>query len=274
MKSMVKAVLLAGLTGVLVSFTVLATPIDVSITGSAPVHQWPGGIGVYDQDFQDMDYVGSFFEAGNPDNGLSPINITGANSIQVTWNAPAGYMYVVNPPPAAFQNNSLQFSMWVQFGQAGDAASLGSVISQSVSMNLVYGNPALFGGVTLENSPILAGADPAITADLNTIMGTGSSPFAFTSATVDATFSGTGLAPLLSPNADSDTPAAFFAVLFGLQNFGQLYPLSDPGPLFTLEPLPTEGSVPDSGSTLTLAGISFLGLVICRRKFLTSEKAA
>ena len=51
----------------------------------------------YGYAFADWNPIG-----GNGGAGQFPasINVAGVNSISVTWNAPAGYMYVVTPPPA------------------------------------------------------------------------------------------------------------------------------------------------------------------------------
>src|SRR5450432_3067710 len=54
------------------------------------------------------------------------VDITGINSIQVTWNAPSGYVYVVNPPPLALGALSLVFYL-----EYGGNSSLGRVSSST-----------------------------------------------------------------------------------------------------------------------------------------------
>lgn len=268
MKNVVKAAVVAGIFGVSAFFTVSATPLDITLTGTAPLHQWGGGADIYGQDFQYKDLV-----VNESYSGPSQLNLAGVNSIQVTWQAPAGYMYVVDPPPADFQNQSLEFNMSLIFGTVGQASSLGSVTSQNMFMNLVYGNPGLTGGVAINNQGP-PNTTPALSVSATTYMGPGSSAFAFTSLTIDATFSGTGVSQLLNPNeALDDGPSQFFAAFFGLSTiYGTYSGAPDPGQLFTLEPL-SSGSVPDNASTLTLAGMSILGLVVCGRKFGMKEAA-
>ena len=245
---------------VLPFISVFATPLDVSITGTTPPqHNWGTGYDVNFTDFQDEDIIQQ--GAGS----VSPINLDRVNSMQVTWNAPAGYMYVVNPPPADFQNNSLTLAFCLQYGKAGEASSLGSVTASSVFMNLVYGNPALYGGATINNNLPYESA-LALHAGVNVTPQTGA--FAFTSVTVDATFSGTGArGTMLYPNYLGDSPSAFFGILYGIQTiYGAPYNgPPDPGQLFSLEPLSTD-PVPDVSSTLNLAAWSGLGLLLLRRK--------
>lgn len=251
---MTKMVSLAATMAALPFISVFANPVDVSITATTPPqHYWGLGYDVYFTDFQDEDVI------QQSPGAVSPVNLGGANSLQVTWNAPAGYMYVVNPPPADFQNNSLTLAFCMQYGHAGQASSLGSVTAFSVSMNLVYGNPGLSGGAFINNLP----NESAITLDAGVNVTPQTTAFAFTSVTVDATFSGTGAyGTILDPNYLDDAPSAFFGILYGIPTiYGAPYDgPPNPGQLLTLEQVPDP--VPDMSSTLGLTVLSGLGLLL------------
>src|SRR5215472_11584030 len=171
---MIKAVLLMAALMPVTSISTFATTVDVSFTGDAPQHFWGTGRTIDGQDFQAEDII---FNG----NGGS-IDMSGANSLQITWNAPAGFMYVVNPPPANV--GPLELAFTAQYGAPGQASSLGSVTASSATMDLVFGHSPL--------APIvfLYGGAPQIAGGLNIgavgEVSPGSSPFAFRSITVDA----------------------------------------------------------------------------------------
>lgn len=262
---MIKVVLLTAALAPITSITLLATPVDVSFTGGAPQHYWGTGDSFGGEDLQYEDLI-------MPVNGGSAVDLSGANSIQVTWNAPAGYMYVVNPPPADITAiGPLTLAFTVQYGSPGQASSLGSVTAASIAMNLVYGSSPLGPNVSVYNSLPPDAAGLTIGAAGN--IASGSSAFAFRSITVNATFSGTGAAgTVLQANDFGDTTAGYFGVLIGLPTIfasDNWRGPGDPGQLLTLEPIPG-GSVPDQSSTLALAGFGLGGLMLFRRKLALS----
>lgn len=245
---MVKMVLLAGISGTLTSVSVFATPLDITLTGGSPYVEWGPG-SVYGNDVQYEDVI--------PGSEPGQINLAGVNSIQVTWQAPAGYMYVYTPAPADVAPLTLQFE--VAYGPEFSSSSLGSVTSQSMSVNTVYGSSPVGGPIiTTASNP-----DGALVIGARGQVGTGD-PFAFTSLTILANFSGTGSGTLdLDPY---DQISGYFGVLYGLPFVNEYSgSASDPGPLLTLEPLPT-ASTPDNSSTLSLAGIGFAGLFLFGRR--------
>jgi hypothetical protein len=230
---MIKSFLLAGICGAL-PISIRAVPLDITLTGTAPVNDTISG-------------------ASEP----ASINIDGVTSIQVTWNAPAGYMYVVNPPPADDGNAFLAFES--DYGLIPQTVSLGSVTASSVSVNTVFGTSPLGGGVALNNDLNLEGeANYAslITGATATITPT-TAPFGFTSITITGDFSGTG-ADVTLGRSDFSNSGPFGVLLFEGPE------VTDPGSLLTLEPL--GGSVPDAPSTVFLAGMSFAGFWLCGRK--------
>jgi hypothetical protein len=134
-------------------------------------------------------------------------------------------------------------------------------------MNLVYGNPdVLLDGGLLSSRGLNLGATVHVTSKTK--------PFAFTSLTVDATFSRAGASELLRPGFDNPMGAhAFLTVLHGDPTFFGIYNgRGNPSQLLTLEPLtgdPAPGDpVTDKSSTLALAGLSAVGLMLCRRKLI------
>lgn len=196
-------------------------------------------------------------------NGPSAINLAGVNSINVTWAAPAGYMYVVNPPPADIGSLGLEFE--VAYGSGGQAASLGLLTAFGASVKTVYGNPSFTGSDYLTPSfpdPQV----PGIVIEANAEDDAGTAPFAFTSVTVSLDFGGTGRNRTLGEN-DNEPPLYDSTGLFGLLlPYGSSYSgPPDPGQLLTLEPLPS-GAAPDMSSTLGLAGLGFGGLLFFGRR--------
>ncbi|HSY43267.1 MAG TPA: hypothetical protein VK811_05110 [Candidatus Acidoferrum sp.] len=194
------------------------------------------------------------------------INLAGVNSITVTWNAPAGYMYVVDPPPAGVVENEAALIFEAEYGSPGQASSLGSITASSFSINTVYGTAPL-GAQVLTSSP-----EVGLSFGVSGTVSASSAPFAFTSMTISADFSGIG-ASTLSPTGDGPPAAGLFAEYTGDFEIDGVAPDGtvlydvppDPGQLLTLEPLPT-GSVPDAPSTVILAGLSFAGFWLCGRK--------
>ena len=261
-----KTILLIGIWGVVTSVSVIASPLDITFTGSRPTHLWGTDFTfpLEGLDFQFEDVVSDISESPG-----TTINLAGVNSINVTWSAPAGYMYVVQPPPAAIGDMDLQFEATYGFGNA--AASLGSIISQSISVHTISGTSPLG---ELVNLNTVNGPDfPALDFDAGAFIAPGTSPFAFTSLTISADFSGTGADTTLDQTESISDISSFFGVLFGVNHiFGTPYTgAPDPGPLLTLQPVPVTqsgggGSVPDSSSTLSLAGLSFIGLWLVGRK--------
>jgi hypothetical protein len=184
-----------------------------------------------------------------PGNEPGQINMAGVNAVQVTWQAPADVGQL-----------NLQFEVAYGYG-ASQLGSLGSVTSQSMSVNTIYGTSPLVESVAVgTGSP-----HGALVISAGAPVGSGA-PFAFTSLTLLANFSGTGSGTLdLNP---SDQLSGYFGVLYGLFFVNQYSGPPDPGPLLTLEPIPG-GSVPDSTSTLSLAGLGFASLLLFGRKRLT-----
>jgi hypothetical protein len=233
------------------SIAVYSTQLDVTFTGDTPAVGWGAGFSLYDgQDFQYENYV----EVANYDN--IPNKLAGVTSMQMTWQAPAGYMYVINPPAV---DDGLTLALEASFGLTGQAAELGSVTSQSISVNTVYGTSPLSEHVLLD--PTQAPNAPALDFNVGTSITPSTKPFAFTSITVTANFSGAGSSASLTPNTDWNETSGFFGVIYGIPTFyGDPYNgPSYPGQLWTLEPLPT-GSVPDDSSTMSLAGLGLAGL--------------
>lgn len=261
----VKLVLLAGITGTLTSISVFAVPLNITFTGNGVVHDWGGGYTMY---------------VGNPDvatlqfadladfNGPPAINLAGVNSINVTWAAPAGYMYVVNPPPADIGSLGLEFE--VAYGAGGQASSLGSVTALNISANTVYGKPSFQGGENLP-PPFYDPQVPGLIVEAFARDESGTTPFAFTSVTLSLDFSKTGRNITLEAN-DNEPPLDDSTGLFGLL----VYPGStyngppDPGQLLTLEPLQT-ASTPDDSPTFGLAGLGFAGLLLLGRRLLPAN---
>lgn len=231
---------LAVAVGGLFPLSALAIPLDISFTGGTP--------------------EGNTISASEP----ASLNIDGVNSIQVTWNAPAGYMYVVSPPPAGDANMFLAFEL--DYGLIPQTTSLGSVTASSVSVNTIFGISPLGGGAGLNNDLTLEGYGyPSLLLGSTATITPNTAAFGFTSITVSADFSGTGADIPLGRNT-------FFAnsAPFGLL-FSEGPDVSDPGELLTLEPLPG-GSVPDAPSTFILAGMSFAGFWLCRRKLSSDNR--
>lgn len=261
----IKAVLLTAALAPMTSISILATPLDITITGTAPQHDWGDGSPISGADYQYEDLI--------PQNNTTPssINLAGVNSITVTWNAPAGYMYVVTPPPGSFSELSLDFA--IQYGQPGQARDLVPMGVPDLLENMVYGSPGVR-GVQINGGMITGRAgsgNPAgLSAGFNIAVIPGSQPFAFTSLGVTADFTGSAVG-ILESNDNGQGVAQFFAAYFGLQTtYGASYTgPGDPGQLLTLEPIPN-GSVPDKSSTLTLAGLGIGGLILCRRKMALS----
>ena len=258
-----KMILLAAITGTLSSVSIHAIPLDITFVGGAPVTgPWPGISALADPGFQDVIQV-----ANAPQ--VQTINLAGVNSITMTWSAPAGYMYVVNPPPAGLVHPSLYFETY--FGSTGQASSLGSITASSTSVHTVFGTSPLVLSIAPPNSTLPGG--PALGFAAVAEISANSAPFAFTTITISALFNGTGALQTLSKTA-FDVQSSFFADYsgdFALNGPGTYDIPPNPGPLLTLEPLPTEqpppiGSTPDSSSTLSLAGLGFVGLWLLGRK--------
>jgi VPDSG-CTERM motif len=258
----INVIFLAGLAGTFSSISVFAVPLDVTLIGGVPTHYWGGGVDLgLGAEWQDEDLV-------NVTSQSQPvINLAGVNSIQVTWQAPAGYMYVVNAPPSDVGNLNLQFE--ASYGFAGQASSLGSLTSSGFSINTIYGTSPLVGNAGLNNNTIEGGVGyPALDFLASTVVSSSTKPFAFNSLTITADFSGTGASGTTLDKTDWNQISGFFGVLYGIQVFyGAPYDgPPDPGQLLTLEPLPAGGSVPDVSPTLSLAGLGFAGLLLLRRK--------
>lgn len=257
----VKMAILAGAFGTLTSISTFAVPLDITLTGGSPSENYGESL-LLDPGFQNVALVANQSQ-------VSSINLAGVNSMSVTWAAPAGYMYVINPPPAGLAGNGDSIWFQAQYGNPGQASSLGSITSSSFSIHSVYG--------TSPFAPFAAGAEisntsqngPALTFGVFGGMSPSSEPFAFTSLTISAAFSGTGSDTTLNKTA-SDIYAEFFGSLtadFEKNGLGpnSYYIPPDPGLLFNLEPLPS-GSAPDASSTLSLAGLGFAGLFFVGRK--------
>ena len=256
--AMVKMALLAGITGTLTSISVFAIPLDITVAGGTVSHDWGENFTMNPAINETALQYADLADFNQP----STINLGGVNSINVTWNAPAGYMYVVNPPPADI--GTLFLYLGVSYGVGGQSSSLGSITGSSTSVNTVYGNPSFAGleFLGLSDDPDV----PGIVVEANTEEAPGSAPFAFTGVTVSTDFSKTGRSKTLEANAN-DPPLYNYVGLFGvLVLYSSPYKgPPDPGQLLTLQPLPT-GTTPDDCSTLSLAGLGFAGLVLFRRK--------
>lgn len=245
-----------------ISIRGFASTLDISLTADAPpVHHWPGDVSLYEtSDFQFEDQISQVGTIG----WQPTINLAGINSISVTWNAPAGEMYVVNPPPANIGNLTLAFEL--QYGNVGDAASLGNVTSSSLAMNTVYGNPTLNGGAGIDNDIHHSSIAPGLDLRADTTVTPGSSSFAFTSITLNANFDGTNPSGILGANDFGQTPAYFFGILFGIEANSETYNGSgDPGQLLTEEPLQNQSSVPDKSSSMFLGMMGIAALSLCKR---------
>lgn len=252
----VKMFFLTGLWALFASASTFAVPLNITFTGGEP--QFDFGYSVYlNPGFIDYALVANAAQT-------SSINLAGANSINMTWQAPAGYMYVVNPPPAGLAGGGDALYFEADYGSAGQAASLGSITASSLSVHTIYGTSPLRGEVLLNNSTALYfGAIGSMTPN--------SAPFAISSITISAAFSGTGIDTTLERTAN-DQQSLWFATLTG--DFplgppgpdGDINPIVPPGigPMLTLEPLPS-GSAPDAVSALPLAGLGFAGLLLIGR---------
>ncbi|HEY1787055.1 MAG TPA: hypothetical protein VGJ73_02820 [Verrucomicrobiae bacterium] len=248
-----KMVLLAGI-GTLTSASTFAVPLDITWIGGTPSFlsispQLNPGF----QDFIPIENLGQVAE----------INPAGVNSINMTWNAPSGYMYVVNPVPRGFDFSGLSFE--AIYGNSGQASSLGSITASSLSVHTIYGTSPLSGGASLNfgvlNFVASAGS------------GTAFGPFAFNSITISADFSGMGTSQRLG--IEFPDPVGFpFGVLYGGFAIGSGPDIFRTGveldSLLTLEPLPT-GTTPDNSSTLGLAGFGFVGLLLFGGKRFVSQ---
>lgn len=244
-----KMVLIAGICGTLTSISVFAGPLDVTLIGGTPIDE-PGYSLFQDPGFLNLIYV------ANPSQ-VSSINLAGVNSINLTWAAPAGYMYMVSSPPAGLASSDLFFS--AQYGAAGQASSLGSITASSFSVNTVNGTSPLSGQLTMNDGP-------ALDFEALARMTPSTAPFAFTSITISADFSGTGTSQTLNKSVYSEQ-SLFFGVYTGDFQVGpppDNLPIIVGTPSITLEPLPTE-STPDESSTLALAGMGFAGLLLMVR---------
>ncbi|HTR42678.1 MAG TPA: hypothetical protein VMH87_13785 [Pseudomonadales bacterium] len=258
-----KMVLLAGIATALISSSTFAVPIVINITGGTPSQDW--GYSAYlDPGFQDDVPVA---------NAPSSINLAGVNSITVNWNAPAGYMYVVNPPPAGLAGGGASLIFSAAYGSPGQASSLGSAIGSSFTVHTVYGSSPLIGQAIFDQPGI-----PAMSFTAAGVMTASSAPFAFTGITITADFSGIGASEILDRAAEGPPSSSLFGVytgdfaVNGLGPNGTTYDiLSDPGQLLTLEPI-SSGSVPDDSPTLVLAGFSFAGLLLIGRKKIVAGK--
>jgi hypothetical protein len=190
---------------------------------------------------------------------VAEINLAGVNSINMTWNAPAGYMYVVDPVPAGFDFTGLSFEAIYGNDSGSQPSSPGSITAARLSVHTIYGTSPLSGGASLNDGILEFVADAG--------MGSGSAPFAFTSITISADFSGMGTSQRLGIDDLVGDPEIPFGVLYGGFGFAfgsepYIFPSdADLGSLVTLEPLPT-ASTPDDSSTFGLAGLGFAGLVL------------
>ena len=185
----------------------------------------------------------------------SSINLNGINSISVTWSAPAGYMYVVTPPPAANGAFSLQFGL--AFGDAGEADSLGQLTESSALFMLVYGSaPAnVVGGASLQ--PGAASTGLLFSGGVN-IIDSNTVGFAFTSFSIMTQFNGSSPSGVLATRQPFYSSSPFNIMLAGGVHdlFGPYSGAPDPGSLLTLQPLPTPE--PTTMSLLGLAAAAYL----------------
>jgi hypothetical protein len=256
---MVRTVLLAGISGIFISGSIFAVPLDLTFNGSPPAFE--STFSLYgDSGFQDYIPVAN-------EGQVSSINLAGVNSINVTWNAPAGYMYVVNPPPAGLLFANLYFE--AEYGVGGQASSLGSITASSFSVHGISGTSPMSLQATLNPGPGGAALYFLAYASMNSR----SAPFAFNSITMSLDFSGTGADTTLQKSA-FDEQSDYFGILYGDYEAGPPGgpPIVPPGlgPMVTLAPLPTE-STPDGSSTLILAGLGFAGLSLFGRKPLPTK---
>jgi hypothetical protein len=243
---MAKMISLIGSFAVVTSGSVRAGPLNIAWNGGTPMLLgYSPQLDLGFQDFISLANVGQ----------VAAINLAGVNSINMTWAAPAGYMYAVEPVPAGFNSTGLSFE--AIYGNSGQASSLGSITASSLSVHTVYGTSPLTGGAILNHGVLNFVASAGSGSDF--------APFAFTSITISADFSGLGTSQTLGiddPVADSAYP---FGILYG--DGGLSIISGNPGlaSLLTLEPLPS-GSVPDDSCTLALAGFGFAGLILVGRK--------
>jgi hypothetical protein len=182
----------------------------------------------------------------------SSINLAGVNAVSVTWSAPAGYMYVVTPPPAT--NPASTLFLGLGYGTPGAAATLGSVTHSSASFGLVYGTaPGVYGSVSINNDSSANWANGLfISGGAYDLPGT--SGYAFTNFTITAQFSGalpSGILNVSKPYnyANPDFDIALYGGYVTIDNGFQGPP--DPGPLLTLEPVTTPE--PSSVALLSVA---------------------
>lgn len=261
----VKLVLLAGITGTLTSISVFAVPLDITLTGGTVSHDWGTGFPIFAYGTYQFEDVIDFSQP-------AVINVAGVNSINVTWNAPAGYMYVVNPPPAAIGTLGLQFQ--IAYGVGGQVSSLGSITASSLSAHTIYGNPSW--GYYYNLVPFIDPQVPALLIGAGAEDAPDTAPFAFNSITVSLDFSKTGK----STPYESTELEPYNA--YEVNNYGLLgglfvqFPSTyqgppDPGQLLTLQPLPT-ASTSDGSPTFGLAGLGFAGLLLLRRRLLPVAK--
>ena len=187
----------------------------------------------------DSGLIGYAYTDMSADQFPGSINLSGVNSISVTWNAPAGYMYVVTPPPTTNGTFGLMFAL--AYGVPGEGLSLGTTTVSSALFALVYGAAPIStygaGGINTGGPGSFA---LGFQGGGNITPSTPS--FAFTSFTITAQFNGTSPSGVLNASRFySGSSYPFDMIMYG----GQYDPSTgyhgapDPGPLLTLQPLPT-----------------------------------
>jgi hypothetical protein len=141
-----------------------AQTLDVNGTGE-------GGVTHFNSSFSDLTDEVTF---------PNQINLTGYNEIQFTWNAPAGYMYVVNNP-------GISEELFLQTVYAED---INNTSPDPVLSNFVGTFDTVYGTAPVASPSDLGAGSPLINLSTGIDIGPG---FAFTSYTVTADVSGSGL---------------------------------------------------------------------------------
>ncbi len=167
------------------------------------------------------------------ESGYGEFTLTGTTNVSVTWSAPPGEMFVVNPPPSALGPLNLHLGAGFMLYNFYGETYFCNVNSFSASFNMVYG--AAPGG-----GAVFYGGASDLDFSIQAVIATNGGSFAFTSATVTAQLSVSTNEYVVEAGSNYDPYAI---VLYGGLPFTDP---TDPGPLLTLQPLPTTSSA-DSG---------------------------
>lgn len=94
-------VLLTGIAWTFTALSALAVPVGITFTEGVPLHYW--GTGWAGTSFQYLHIISMAEESK-----AGAVNLAGANDILVKWDAPAGWLYVLNRPPANTRSPAAQ----------------------------------------------------------------------------------------------------------------------------------------------------------------------